>query len=134
MATGAKPLRYNALIAIRVSAIAVCGYFMFGGAHPPASAQTRDQRQVYAPVLTAPVLTVEDAGQDKNIAELDKDIAELNKHIEATDANSNRAWIATEKNAEAIAGMQGEERGVGGFLVLLSGTGLVLQVRNKKAA
>ncbi len=92
------------------------------GNHPPANAQLRPAGAV--PVV--PVLTIEDALQDS-------DIAAVNKHVDSTDANVARNWVGVQKNAADIAGMQGEERGIGAFLALLSGTGLILQVRSKKA-
>jgi len=115
----AKVYQYSQL-ALKGTVFAVCFYLALSGTHPPAQAQN-------SPQLVLPVLTAEDAVQDTRIAE-------MNKHLEVADANNTRVWAETQKNAADIAGMQGEERGIGAFLALLSGTGIVLQVRSKKAS
>ncbi len=104
-------------VAIKVIVFAVCLSVVFSGKHPPMFAQKASY-----PVV--PILTVEDAVQDH-------DITELNKHIEATDARVHENTVATQTNSSMIAGMQGEERIIGGILATLMGISITLNVRKK---
>jgi hypothetical protein len=112
-----RPMREHVQIGCKLIVLAICMFVAFGGNYPPATAQVAKQGIV-------PVLTVEDAVQDAHIGE-------INDHLKATDAEVARNWAVLQKNAEDISGMQGEERGIGGVLGLLSGIQIVLQIRKK---
>jgi hypothetical protein len=92
---------------------------LFSGHYPPVQAQ-----RAPAPVQV-PVLTYEDAIQDH-------DIAEVNKHLENTDAKVQKQWDKQNKIENDLSGLQGEERIIGGVLSLLSGGGIILQLKKEK--
>jgi hypothetical protein len=101
---------------IKFATLAVCLFVAFSGHYPPLAAQ----------ILPPPVLTYEDAIQDH-------DIAQVNKHIEATDARVQKQGESLNILANEMAGLQGEERIIGAVLSLLSGGGIILQLRKKSA-
>lgn len=103
------------LLGLKLGFITVCLIICFGGQHPPAMAQ----QQRFVPVITA-----EDAVQDR-------DIAQINKHLESTDARVEKQWDLLTINANELSGMRGEERIIGAVLGVLVSSSLVVQLRRK---
>jgi hypothetical protein len=111
-------IRYTGQLALKLAFIAVCAYVVFGGNHPPATAQARMQPQ-YVPVITA-----EDAVQDNNISA-------LNKHLENTDATAKEQWLTISQIQNDISGMRGEERIIGAVLGVIASSGVIMQWRRR---
>jgi hypothetical protein len=105
---------YSIGLVLKFVFIAVCFVVCFSGQHPPAQAQ-----QQFVPVITA-----EDAAQDR-------DIAAINKHLESTDARVEKQWDLLSTNANELSGMRGEERIIGAVLGLLASSSLVVQLRRR---
>lgn len=111
--------------------VGVCLYVVFSGTHPPMQAQHMDGRQN----VVIPVVTTEDALQDR-------DIEEMGKHIDSTDLRMQKQWdvlnaqIAAintniSKNAADISGTQSETRLFAGILGIIVSAGFVSTIRNK---
>jgi hypothetical protein len=114
-----RRLSDKVIFAFRSIFLFLCLYLAVSGHYPPVLAQRPQQ-------VPVPVLTVEDAMQDH-------DIAEVNKHLEATDAKVQKQWDKQNKIENDLSGLQGEERIIGAVLTLLSGSGIILQIRKKQA-
>lgn len=99
-------------VSLKCAILGMCLFAAMDGKYPPVLAQQHE-------------MSAEDATQDANITE-------LNKHLENTDRNVSSLQSAGNSNALAIAEMQGEERVFFTILGILSGAGIVLQVKTKK--
>jgi hypothetical protein len=116
-----KNWAYYLQAAFKMAALCLCLVVIFGGKHPPASAQ----------IMTSAV----DAVQNEKIEE-------ANHHLEVTDSRVTNQWstlnaridsiaLQTQANAIAANGTQTELRVWGSVLALLVSSGIILQVRKK---
>lgn len=109
-----RVMRTKISIGLKILFIAICMVVMLSGEYPPAQAQPS----------IVPVLTVEDAVQDHSIASIEKEQESQKQTLQAQ-------WTAVQTNGNLIAGMQGEERGIGALLLLIQIASIVFQVRKK---
>jgi hypothetical protein len=106
-------MRFRVSLGLKIIFVCICAWVVVSGRYPPLEAQA-----------VVPVLTVEDAVQDHSIANLEKQIEQM----KLTEQNQ---WNAIQTNGNLIAGMQGEERGIGALLLLIQIASIVFQVRKK---
>ena len=129
-----RKLKHYLLLTIQTLIVILCLGSMFGGHHPPAHAQA----------LKAEPSTIEDAMQDRSIAE-------INQHLESTDSaaqlTKTRQWDqinANTKSLDALAGKLdnlqndfkghiGEERDIAGLIGFLATSGIVIQIGNLRS-
>ena len=112
-------LAHRKLLFIRSAIIAVCLIATFGLGYPPGQAQRVTYR-----IQTMPVITTEDALQDKTLDGQEKHLSangarldEMKKHQEETDTHI-ATWAGAFSATMAIVG-------------ILSGWGLSLQIKQK---
>jgi hypothetical protein len=110
----------HALFGLKIAILAICLFTAFGGHYPPASAQRLAYR-----IQTVPVITTEDALQDK-------DIDALNKHLQSTDDVVKSMKTEQDRRGSEMDNWHGEERIIGGLIALMVAGGLVLQVKQHK--
>jgi hypothetical protein len=106
-------------LGLKFAALTVCVMACFSGRYPPAHAQGRR-----VALQTVPVLTVKDAEQDDNIAQ-------LAHHLESVDGTIGKQGDAINSVTADIAEFKGEERIIGFVLTLLISGSIVLQFRTK---
>lgn len=107
------------LFTIRVITFAICGFVAVSGHYPPALAQ-----RARIQIEEIPVITTTDAMQNDHIEE-------LNKHLQATDDNVRALQALTAQIASDAAVERGQFRLLIGIIALLSGAGVVIQIKRK---
>ena len=107
-------MRNKITVALQSVFCFVCiGWFLFGQ-YPPVDAQS----------IVAGI-SAEDAVQDHSIEALEK-------NIDSMKMTEQKQWDAIQANSSYIAGLQGEERILGGVLVLIQGGIITLTLQKKK--
>ncbi len=107
----------KALLSLKSLILVLCLFVTMSGHYPPVFAQKTHPQQ-HTP-------SVEDTQQDDSISA-------LNKHLEADDAAIKAMQDSIAKLSADVSIQQGEERGVGVVLTILSIAGIFLQLMKPK--
>lgn len=120
----AKGKMHKTVVTCKVLFIGLCMVLVLDGHHPPLKAQ--------APLGAE--ASRSQTGVAIAIAVEEKGLADLQATQERQEKKLDDNAAATAVNANAISGIQGEERGIGALLVLMQLLSMVFTHRRSKAA